>query len=96
MTVILSVRRSERDSLSSRDYCDGTEIWVSMKIRGFTVCTTLSSILEVFTSRPSVQIGWLQNRRNLLQGTNLVDRNPVIVGQELNNCELELIIVMNC
>jgi hypothetical protein len=59
----------------------------SMKIRGFTVCTTLSSILEVFTSRPSVQIGWLQNRRNLLQGTNLVDRNQVIVGEELNNYE---------
>jgi hypothetical protein len=25
-----------------------------------------------------------------------VDRNQVIVGQELNNCEEELILVMNC
>jgi hypothetical protein len=25
-----------------------------------------------------------------------VDRNQIIVGEELNNCEQELILIMNC
>jgi hypothetical protein len=45
---------------------------------------TVSPILEDFRSRPSVQIGWFKNRRNLLQGTKIVNRNQIFVGPELN------------
>jgi hypothetical protein len=34
-------------------------------------------MLEDFRSRPSVQIAWFKNRRNLLQGTKIVDRNQI-------------------
>jgi hypothetical protein len=45
-------------------------------------------MLEDFRSRPSVQIGWFKNRRNLLQGTKIVDRNQIFVGPELILCGL--------
>jgi hypothetical protein len=36
-----------------------------------------------FISHPSIQTGWCWNRRNLLQGTKVVDRNQIFVGQGL-------------
>jgi hypothetical protein len=44
---------------------------------------TVSPILEDFRSRPSVQIGWFKTRRNLLQGTKIVDGNQIFVDPEL-------------
>jgi hypothetical protein len=44
---------------------------------------TVSPILEDFRSRSSVQIEWFKNRRNLLQGTKIVDQNQIFVGPEL-------------
>jgi hypothetical protein len=49
---------------------------------------TVSPILENFRNRPSVQIGWFKNSRNLLQGTKIVDRYQIFVGPELILCEL--------
>jgi hypothetical protein len=49
---------------------------------------TISPIFEDFMSRPSVQIGWFKNMRNLLQGTKIVDQNQIFVGPELILCGL--------
>jgi hypothetical protein len=49
---------------------------------------TVSPILEDFRSHPSVQIGWFKNRRNLLQGTKIADRNLIFIGSELILCGL--------
>jgi hypothetical protein len=46
-------------------------------------------MLEDFRSRPSVRIGWFKSRRNLLQGTKIVDRNQIFVGPKLILCGLE-------
>jgi hypothetical protein len=45
-------------------------------------------MLEDFRSRPLVQIGWFKNRKNLLQGTKIVDQNQIFVGPELILCGL--------
>jgi hypothetical protein len=44
---------------------------------------TVSPVHEDFRSRPSIQIRWFKNRRNLLQGTKIVDQNQIFVRPEL-------------
>jgi hypothetical protein len=44
---------------------------------------TFPSMLEDFMSRPSIQIGWCRNWRNLLQEAKVVDGNQIFVGQGL-------------
>jgi hypothetical protein len=41
---------------------------------------TVSPMLEDSRNRPSVQIGWFKNRRNMLEGTKMVYRNQIFVG----------------
>jgi hypothetical protein len=49
---------------------------------------TVSPILKDFRSRPSVQIRWFKNGRNILHGTKIVDRNQIFVSLELIFCRL--------
>jgi hypothetical protein len=51
----------------------------------------LCYFIEDFKSRLSVQIGCFKNRRNLLQGTKIVDWNQIFVGPELNINEFLLV-----
>jgi hypothetical protein len=65
-----------------------TESYRGSAGEGFIPFLTVSPILEDFRSHPSVQIEWFKNRRNLLQGIKIVDRNQIFVGLELILCGL--------
>jgi hypothetical protein len=39
-------------------------------------------VFKDFRSRPSVQIGWFKNRRNLLQGIKIVDKTEYLSPEQ--------------